>query len=166
MFLSPEGTLYKRKEHALKDVMSFIGGLGISVAFIINVLINRFQKFSFDMRAIKRLYLARTTDDKLFPKKINNSMDNYAETEEGFVHNDQELNAEIGTHRKIRFSNESWFSIFTGLNDNYRIQETYQEGANRLNEELDLVNIIKKLRQLDVIMENSLLSKDERKNLV
>jgi hypothetical protein len=72
--LAPTGTLYKRKEHALFDVLSFVGGFAITLAFLIKLLINPIQRFAFRMRAIKRLYFARTSEDKLFPSKKSSDL--------------------------------------------------------------------------------------------
>jgi hypothetical protein len=69
-------------------------------------------------------------------------------------------------HKRFRVTNENWFTLFTGLNDNYRYEKMYTVGGQRLDEELDILNIVKKLRKVDIILQNSLLKQDERKKLV
>jgi hypothetical protein len=47
-----------------------------------------------------------------------------------------------------------------------KISDMIIKGSERLNEDLNLVSIVKKLRQLDIILQNSLLKDEKRKHLV
>ena len=161
IFLSPIGVMHIRKTLSLMDLLSFIGGALLSVFIIIAIIIQPCQRYAFKMRAIKRMYLARTNDPLMFPLKVNQLQE-----EESYQLDDSEVSKEIQTHRKIRVKNEHWCTLFFGLNDNYGLEQMYSQGNEKLEDELNIVNIVQKLRQLEVIMENSFLKTQERKMLV
>jgi hypothetical protein len=49
--------------------LAMIGGIITSLMIVFNWLVAPFAKFGFQMRAIKRLYWVRTSDEKLFNEK-------------------------------------------------------------------------------------------------
>lgn len=134
-----------------------LGGLIYLTFNLVLFLISPIQKHSFILRAIKRLYFARTADNFMFYEKPE---ENYSETSLN-----SELNHEISKHKIPRLGAVSWIELFFGCS-NIKMKKLYQQGKRKIREETNVVNIVSKIRHLDVIMENSLLKAESRKEKV
>jgi hypothetical protein len=66
----------------------------------------------------------------------------------------------------MRISNGLQMKLFCSKPKGSKITDMITKGSQKLDEELDMVSIVKKLRHLDVIMQNSMLKDDKRKRYV
>ncbi len=70
--IGPASTLYQRVSYNLIDVAKDVGGLTNVMVVILSLLNMPFANFSSFTKAIKRLYFAKTKDNKLFKHKDRN----------------------------------------------------------------------------------------------
>jgi hypothetical protein len=76
-----------------------------------------------------------------------------------------ELNHEISKHKIPRLGVVSWLELLLGCS-NIKMRKLYQQGKRKIREETNLVNIVEKLRHIEVIMDNSLLKAESRQQKV
>ena len=70
--IGPASTLYQRVSYSLIEVAKDVGGLTNVMVVIFSLLNMPFANFSSFTKAIKRLYFAKTKDNKLFKHKDRN----------------------------------------------------------------------------------------------
>lgn len=68
-FVGEVGLKHNRRTFTFWMWLALIGGVTQSLLIVFNWIVSPFAQFGFQMRAYKRLYWARTSDDKLFHKK-------------------------------------------------------------------------------------------------
>jgi hypothetical protein len=66
--LSTNSVHYQRKVYNIYSLLADIGGVMEIIIFLVGIVIIPISKFSFDLTAIKQLYLVRTADTTLFDK--------------------------------------------------------------------------------------------------
>lgn len=64
--LSGEGYQFRREKHSYIDFLAFMGAVTYSITCLISFLIGPIQRHSFNLRAIKRLYVARSQGKDIF----------------------------------------------------------------------------------------------------
>jgi len=64
--LHDDKLVIERKAYAFLDFMGEIGGVSGVIILFLGIFIFPISKFSFYMKAISKVYLARTTDSNLF----------------------------------------------------------------------------------------------------
>ena len=73
------------------------------------------------------------------------------------------LKNEIVKHKRISFSMSDWVDLLVGCSASKKLNKLYNVGFARLNADLNLIRILKKLRHLDIITNcSSLLKTKER----
>lgn len=71
---------------------------------------------------------------------------------------------EVQKHRTIRLDCNHWLDLLMGCSADAKLNKLYSMGTTRLASDFNVVRIVKKLRHLDIIAENStLLKSKERK---
>lgn len=133
------------------------------------------------MLALQKLYYARTSSTGLFRsaegREAASGSKLYLEDEEGKLLKATNLQAdqrssnilaalknEVLKHRTIRLDFNHWLDLLIGCSSYKKLNRLYAKGTARLAADLNVVRIVKKLRHLDVIAENStLLKSKERK---
>jgi len=68
-FISNDRTHIERKVYAFLDLMGDVGGVSGAITLVLGTFIFPISKFSFYLKAISKMYLARTEDSDLFVKK-------------------------------------------------------------------------------------------------
>ena len=137
------------------------------------------QKHAFRIKALKKLYFAKTKKSKIFRQndKDNNevsfrdySLNKIFEENHIFKNTIQKikdyLKSEVLQHNTIRLFFKDWLFLFFGLSSNKELNILYEKGCKRLNFEMNFVNIIKKLRYLEIIIEAGLITNNQRKFLI
>lgn len=64
--LTADGQQYHRRIYSVFHAMAFVGGLGYVLMSIFSFFLTPCAAYSFRMRALKRLYFARTSDLGIF----------------------------------------------------------------------------------------------------
>lgn len=64
-FMSDQGIFYFQRTKGLIEMLALIGGLSLVLYYVLDLLLYPIASHSFFMRALKRLYLARTKDPHL-----------------------------------------------------------------------------------------------------
>jgi len=71
---------------------------------------------------------------------------------------------EVGKHKRITFNPSDWFDLLVGCSASKKLNKLYNVGMARVDADLNVVRIVKKLRHLDVITNcSTLLKSKERK---
>jgi len=68
--IGPASILYQRVSYSLINVAKDVGGVANVLLLTFSLVVYPFSNFSFFLRAINKLYFARTKDSKLF-KSLN-----------------------------------------------------------------------------------------------
>lgn len=180
--------------------MAFVGGLGYVLVAIFSFFLTPCAAYSFRMRALKRLYFARTSDLGIFELDRNSSsqsgqllhdheqkglysnenwnkvdatqfsldskLPRKSSTYDGNAKNEktrpyvEEIKDELLKHNLIRLKSGAWADLFCGCSSSEKIKKLYKIGNEKLNDETNMVAIVKKLRHFEIILENSLLNSD------
>ena len=76
--------LHERKVYSIQDLMGDLGGVIEILLVVFSIFLCPISEHSFNVQAIKKLYLARTTDDWLFlPSKNAHRIENGQKNEGG-----------------------------------------------------------------------------------
>jgi hypothetical protein len=70
---------------------------------------------------------------------------------------------EVRKHKRIFFSLSDWFDLFIGCSASKKMNKLYTVGMSRIDADLNVVRIVKKLRHLDVISNCSTLLKSKER---
>ena len=111
-----QANVFHKKSWAIFEYLGILGGIVYFTFNLVLFLISPLQKHSFILRAIKRLYFARTADNFMFYEKPE---ENYSETSLN-----SELNHEISKHKIPRLSVISWIELFFGCS-NIKMKKLY-----------------------------------------
>ena len=116
---------------------------------------------------MKRLYFARTTNKALFEqiRQPDQNVERPPDLENRKLYTDEELllRNEIKKHRTIRISNIDNLKLFMNTNKNKELNALVQKGKERLNREMNVMSLVKRLRHVEIMLENSLMHKKSRK---
>jgi hypothetical protein len=108
--IGPASILYQRISYDCIGIAKDIGGLTNVLLVMFSLLIYPMANYSFFLRAIKRLYFAKTSDKKLFEfykKKHNHIFQNFYEKYDCNL-----TDFQISKLRIIDFSNFDSFCLF------------------------------------------------------
>jgi hypothetical protein len=75
------------------------------------------------------------------------------------------LDIELKKHKPIEITNSDWFRLLCSYRS-AKYGKLFSRGARKVEKELDLLRMAKQLRHLQVIVDNSLLTDENRKMLV
>jgi hypothetical protein len=70
---------------------------------------------------------------------------------------------EVQSHKQIRVSTTTFRELFFGCASKRKMAKLYDQGKDKITEDLDIVKIIKKIRQLETIIDCSLLKSEKTK---
>mmetsp|Transcript_9208 Transcript_9208/g.15487 ORF Transcript_9208/g.15487 Transcript_9208/m.15487 type:complete len:175 (+) Transcript_9208:410-934(+) len=142
-------------------------------------ILYRISEHSFHLKAANRLYLARSKQQNIFqsqssqatqPSTSSNRLKKY--TGEEWIPADapRELVAELKSHQEIRLKFKDSLRLFLArfvskrifMNFCWRKKDKlinlYEQSVERIESELDVIKIIKGLKDLKILMKNSVLN--------
>jgi hypothetical protein len=161
-------------------VLGSLGGIANIMIFIFGVLLYPITEHSFITKAIRKFYMARTKDNTLFPElgefrsaKLNEKIDKMLPAD-CTVEAGDKLKSRIYKHRIIYI--KTWLSIqmfFAKLlgplfcysccglpkNKASKYMRLYERGEETIENELDICYIIRTLRNLNIYMKNTSMTK-------
>ena len=145
-------------------ILGQVGGvLGIVQTFCI-IILGPIAQFSFQMKAFKRLYLATTERDDLFKQSQSIKDKNkhiYDEDKHASIHHQKKK--EIKKNKAIYITLKDYIFLFLSRTPfgccfkfcwpKYQpFQKLFEEGSTKLEKEMDIVLLIKDLRQLKILL--------------
>ena len=126
------------------------------------------------MEAITYLYLARTSSQSLLEaneapkseKSISSSETHVQKIQFSEHFNlEKQLETELKKHRPIEITKGDWCKLLCSYRS-AKFGKLFSRGARKVEKELDVLRMAKKLRHLEVIVDNSLLKDENRRMLV
>ena len=175
-----EVVFHERKCFDVMMVLGSLGGIGNVMIIIFGFLLFPISEHSFLMKAFKKFYFARTKDQTLFPQlgefrqnKLNEKIDGMLPKEAPKEAGDK-IKSEIYMHRIIRIkaglSCKLFFAKLMGpffpnglcclpSNKVSKYMRLYERAEERVENELDICYIIKTLRNLNIFMKNTSMTK-------
>lgn len=171
-YMQDEYMEHSREAYGTLDLLGDLGGVTEVIMIVFGFLIYPISEHSFTLKAAKKMFLARTTDETLFVsrpqdfEKINDAKEFFS----------KRTAAEIGKHRKIRVRTFDNFSLFMAnflgclcpiskwpKIEKYR--KIYDETTDRIETELNIVKIIKNLKDIKILMKASLLTPELKQQI-
>jgi hypothetical protein len=154
---------YNRAVYNVLDLMGDIGGVLEIIVLFFGIFLNPISKFSFDLTAIRYLYLVRTSEKDLFDNKKVES--------DGEKEPNPDGDAQVVKLRKwdriALYFAHSMGSLFPKKcwSKRKKLLKMLEEGNDKVEASMDLAHHITKFRNNKILLENSLLTKEVRKHL-
>lgn len=167
--LNQENIKHMRKIYSLIDLLGDLGGITEVVMLGFGFFLYSVSQHSFYLKAAKRLFLARTKNEKVFKRfqKRQSLVKKEQKIQESLPDN---IKSEIKLHKPIRlklrdsirlfFQNTlgcfSPFSLCWKNKD--KMMKLYSRSRERIDSELNIVKILSSLRDIKILMKHSLMS--------
>ena len=179
-YLSPFLKNYVRKTYNLSNAVSKLGGLMSVMMAVFKAVLFPISQHMYYWIAIKRLFLARTSDQNLFldekkgkfRSRNEKKITQYFNPEQFGIQNMLlcRVKNEIQKHRLIRISLKDsillflhdrlvclqWFSCWK---KKAQFQKLFKEGKLRIEKDLNIIKLVRNLKRLKILMKSSLMTK-------
>jgi hypothetical protein len=163
------------------DILGDLGGVIEILMIVLGTFLYPISEHSFILKALSKLYMARTRDGQLLHKdKCNHTEAEHLEKDEendqkGQVKRKRRLSKaekrEIDKHRFIKISIKDSVMLYVSeilgrcfcdfcWSKKKKLQKLKAQGADKIEGELNIVKIMNYLRNFKVVLKNSLLTKD------
>lgn len=171
---------HERRVYGYFDLLGELGGVMEVLVLFFGFFLFPISEHSFYLNAIKKLFFAKTKDDDIFVTKSHAYLHSKTKkTLEKSLHrrlsisqdnNRYSNDCEIKSHRYVRlrllddlklfFSNHFQLCFCDCLwNNKSKMQRLYEKGAGKIEQELDIVQIMNDLRHLKILMKSSLMTR-------
>lgn len=169
--LTPFGHKHIRKLYSLFDLLTDLGGVAELLVILFGIIIFPFSEFSFNIKAIQKLFYVRTRNDDfimLCDRHTDNNMNESMNLPKDSV-------KEINLHKTIKLKNRDMCRLFfqRGLSScckavlqKSRLTSMYEQGQEKLNENLDIIRVVEKLNQYEILMMNTQMISQQTKYLI
>jgi hypothetical protein len=165
VFLMSEEVTHKRKVYGWMDLLGDLGGVTEVVMICFGFFLFPISEHSFYIKAINKMFLARSTDKSLFAPPKTGDL-----TKAKKLAEDKEIAAEIENHHPvhIRFLDSVRLFIANQLgclfcnclwSKKRQYQRLYDKGQERIEEQLDIVKLLRNLKDMNILLKSSLMSK-------
>ena len=154
MMLSEIAVSHSRQIYDIIDLLGDLGGVMEVLLFVFGFIFFPFSEHNYIIRALQKLYMARTTNDKIFKRRrIDTKEFNLSKKDHG----------EIKSHKAIKLSSVKFlklyfnrlFSVFVDnqfwnclSKEQRKLMKLVDKGQALIEESLDIVNLIRNLREL------------------
>ena len=184
--LEAEDIRHSREIYSLFDILGDLGGVTEVIMLLFGFFLFPISEHSFSLQALKRLYKARTIDNSIFKKspeeleeeKEKQRLKQYEEPspddpDEGFSIQKLKQAAQF-KNIKISFKDSLllYFSNYFGLfytkgcwNKKKKLQKLLDVGNDKIDGELDVVNIMNDLRNLKIMLTFSIMTRKVREKI-
>jgi hypothetical protein len=157
-----------------------MGGVLEVVVTLFAIMVAPFAEFSFIMKAMQQLFLARTKTDSLFVKKSWKKKNNKSKFKSikkpvPDEFKDTQIEAEAKMHYPINLEGNLKVKLFctnmcclnrclsfSSKSKMGKILYLYKEGSERIENDLSIERIIKNLRDIKIVIKNTLMTEKER----
>lgn len=154
---------HKRKIFGWFGLLGKLGGITNIFMIFLGGIMHPIAHHDFILKASKKLYMARTTDTTLFlndPKQI---------AQQRVKPLNAKAKIELEKHKPIKIRFKDNLCLYVANRMGYcfpnmcwikksKFQKLYSMTSQKLNKSLDVVKIIKDLRNLNVLAKNSLMT--------
>lgn len=157
LWISPNIYSHARSIYGWIDLLGDLGGVTEVIMICFGFILFPISEFSFILKASKKFYLARTKMNDLFT--VNPGV--LKEYSKDFK-NDRYIQLRVGDKFKLYLSNLIYFPGAFFKNKE-KLTKLYQTTSDKLESELNIVKIIRSIRDLKILMKSSLMSDDIKK---
>ena len=177
IYLSDEMTFFSRQIYSILDLLGEFGGITEVVMLLSGFYLYSISEHSFVIKALQKLFIARTSNKRLFKapktKKQLQKLEKLVSQEhsKGNLTESVKLEELQQKHYEIRLSTkDSTVLYFNNLfasvgckcldrcTNQSRLQKLFEEGNDRLEKEFNMVKLIRNLRNIKILMKNSFMS--------
>lgn len=167
-FLGNEYKLQIRECYGFTDLIGDLGGVSELILTFLAIFICPWSTFSYNLSSLGKLFLARTTDPKLFLSKTKEEKPMCLKHQIPEIYRDTAVDREVQLHHPIRLSAWQTLKLFmaTCVTDSFcclpagcmkcitngQIFKMYKEGVERLEEELSIEMVAKELRDTRIYL--------------
>ena len=164
--LGDSSVTHERQVYGILDLFGDLGGVQSVMFMICGALLSPISEHSFFIKAISKLYLARTKDNSLFAdRKSKKAQQKLKKNQKVSKTIDLKEAKSFSRNRVIKFSvrqkvNLYFQNMFSGCfnpNDD-KLWRLFSQGQERLEKEFDAVYLIRSLRNLKVFMKDQFLN--------
>lgn len=168
--LLPYAFKHQRKAYGLFGFVSDLGGVSELLILVFGFFVFPYSEFSFNIKAMKKLFFVRTKNEDNFLNICEDHKD-----EEFDMKLPKESLKEINMHHKIKLKKKDacklYFSRICGRGfrrfyDADKLNSMYEQGEVKLNEHLDVIQIVDKVRQFEILLENTRMISEQTKYLI
>lgn len=168
-WLQSEAIIHERSVYGSLDLLGDLGGVTEVVMLVFGFLLFPISEHSFTLKAAKKMFKARTAELGLFNPPSQAVLDKEPEDFEKKLTLKQ--TAEIKKHHEIRVKYFDgvrlyiancmgcFFPTFCWSNVT-KFQQIYNETGDKIETELNIIKIIKNLKDIKILMKYSLLTKE------
>jgi hypothetical protein len=144
--------------YGILDVLGDFGGIQYVFLLFGQFLFTPLAEFNYSMKAISKLYLARTKDRYLFHDSKNPKIVRKLEKLKEKSKNDPKLREAIKMNHVIKFTFRQLATVFLLKflpclkRDKNKLWRLYEEGTDRISKNLDLVKMYNSLRKMKIML--------------
>ena len=128
-----------------------------------------FSEHSFTLHAVSKFFTARTREKNFFDKQAVMCHEN----DENFINQNEDLQNELKKHKRIVLTTSDFVKLYFArmlgcffpskiFQKREKLLKLYYIAEERINKEMNMVKLIKGLRNIKILMKNSMMSKDVR----
>ena len=154
---------HKRKIFGWFGLLGKLGGITNIFMIFLGGIMQPVSEHSFILKASKKLFIARTKDDNLF------AQDDKYQAQIALKPLNNKSKIELAKHRPIKIRLKDSLCLFCSYRLGYlfpnkcwskksKFQKLFSETKLKLNKNLNIVKIVRDLRNLNVLSRHSLLS--------
>lgn len=174
MFLQAETKSHERRVYGFLDLLGDLGGVTEILAILFGFLLLPFAEHFFILDATKKIFMAKTNNDKMFlkSKKKENKLENMKKQNK-----DHYTLEELKTHRYMKIRLKDKLLLYLKKNwgcnciskmwkDGHKFEKIYEKGQARIDQELNIVRFMNNLRNMKILLKASLMKDPEVKTQV
>lgn len=170
VWLNNESVKFRRKVYNIFDLLGDLGGVTEVIMITFGFFLFSLSEYSFHMTAIKKLFLARTTDSAIFGNKKAHR-NKYLQKDLLPEDTPKEIKEELAKHKYVEIRNGDWIRTYFArvlyvpqccFPRRDKFIRLYEKGQDRIDTDLDIVKIMKSIRNMKILMRNSFMD-DETK---
>ena len=163
--LHNESVKFNRQIYNIFDLLGDLGGVTEVIMIVFGFFLFSISEHSFYLTAVTKLFYARTMDEHMFKGKRTSKYLNRDLIPESTP---REMKNEILKHRYIDIKTKYWVKLyFARLLGNCcctqffkrktRFMKLFERGQDRIESELNIVKIMKSMRDIKILMKNSMM---------
>ena len=176
IMLQQESIRHIRYIYSLLDILGAVGGITEVLMLCFGFFLFPISQHSFILQALRRLYKARTKDCKIFQddcsvlkrKSTLTSSNSHGEKHKKCIANYRNIKLDFKDTLFLYLSD--WFGFLYcdkcwSKSKKKRLDRLLEQGSKRIEGELNIVKILNDLRNLKILLKNSILTKEIKEKI-
>jgi hypothetical protein len=165
--LDKVGLMHERTVYGFLSMIGDLGGVIEIIMLLFGFFMFPISEFSFNVKAMKKWFLARTRDQNLLKASEEHLVDNedfkVPESQREEIEKHQKINVRFKDQLRLYFyrMGKYWRCFrccWKCWGNKEKLDRLYEEGAKKIALNLDIKLIVQKLRTIDILLENSLMN--------